>query len=168
GDDVSVAVDREERVGTPVGRDGLVDRGERLLRVGSRLVGRLAVLGGVGPDQRLLQRGVDAARNQTVEATARVDLEGPFDRLAIGCQPLFERERRLAVVLADGNEEDVKRDGHGRAQDDVPDPGKNHHFDSPPAPPARANVLRSSPPGPTWTGSANLPTCLPSKKTFTV
>src|ERR1019366_5710509 len=102
----------------PVGRDRVADRGERLLGVGPGLVGRLAVLGGVGADERLLERRVDAAREEPVETAAGVDLEGPLDRLAVGRQRLLERERRLAVVLADRDEADIERDGDGRAEDD--------------------------------------------------
>ena len=88
--------------------------------------------GGVRRDERLLQGRVDAAREERVEPAAGVDLQRPLDGLAVRRQPLLERERRLPVVLADRDVDDVERHGHRGAEKHVPDTREDHHFDSPP------------------------------------
>lgn len=129
----TVAIDREEGVGAPIDRDGFADRGERFSSALLRGIRRLAFPTAVGGSKRLLQGGVDASDEKCVDAAARVDLERPLDRLAIGREALFERTRGRSIVLADGDVYDVKGYRNGKAEQTVPGAGENHHLDSPPA-----------------------------------
>ena len=138
-----------------------------LLRVGSRLLGHLAVLARAFAATSACCRVASTLPASSASSRRRASIFIAQSTVWLSdASPSLSASVRLPVVLPDGDEDDVERHGDRGAEEHVPERARGSSLRL--AASHRQRILQLEAPGADVHAVGGLPTCLPSKNALSV